>query len=158
MIKLFTLFLFSYFTFEILRNSSYVDLLLDEYQYLILTMTNKFEKKPTNYPNIVISREMFSLLNLILQASKWKQTFFLLFLKYRKVVDEQRRGRNRSDYRFETCLVKMVNSGQTGSSQERKMVENLWLYNMLRKNSYGCLCWLILKFIWFFFGCLFRNL
>ncbi|XP_065923515.1 cadherin-23 [Magallana gigas] len=42
-----------------------------------------------------------------------------------KVVDEHRRGRNRSDYRFETCLVKMVNSGQTGSLQERKMVENL---------------------------------
>lgn len=73
LIKLFTSFLFSYFTFEILRNSSYVHLLLDEFipQYLILTMTNKFEEKnPTNYPNIVIYREMFNLLNLILQASK----------------------------------------------------------------------------------------
>lgn len=91
-------------------------------------------------------------------GKQMKVNIFSSFLKYRKVVDEQRRGRNRSDYRFERCLVKMVNSGQTGSSQERKMVENLWLYNMLRKNSYGCLCWLILKFIWFFFGCLFRNL
>lgn len=54
-----------------------------------------------------------------------KVNTFSSFLKYRKVVDEQRRGRNRSDYRFETCLVKMVHSGQTGSSQERKMVENL---------------------------------
>lgn len=88
-------------------------------------MTNRFGKNPTNYPNIVIYMEMFNLLKFDIAGKEMKVNIFSSFLKYRKVVDEQRRGRNRSDYRFERCLVKMVNSGQTGSLQERKMVENL---------------------------------
>lgn len=66
---------------------------------------------------------MFTLFDLILQARK--VNIFFSFLKYRKVVDEQRRGRNRCDHRFERCLVKIINSDQTGFLQERKIVDNM---------------------------------
>lgn len=132
LIKLLYSFLFSNSTFEILRNSSNIYLLLGEFipHYLILTVTNKFEKKP----------------NILIFLYRWKCSFFLIwyckqenvsnffsFLKYRKVVDEQRRGRNRSNYRFERCLVKIINSDQKGFLQERKIVENMWLCSICGK-------------------------
>lgn len=135
LIKLFNSFLFSNSKFEILSN--YIR------RYSLITWWIHYIPSHHDYDKQILKKSS----NLIIFLHRGKCSLFLIwyckqenvikhfffsFLKYRKVVDEQRRGRNRCDHRFERCLVKIINSDQTGFLQERKILDNMWFCSICR--------------------------